>query len=92
MKTKIRGGGRERYDYQFLIPLLKKRAMSWTEIDNLFKSRGQIIDRNSLIDRLTNNELLYEVNQGVYKILTKKDLDEYENRLRQRRQIKNGSK
>lgn len=77
-----RGRGRkpnsESHDYSFIIPMLKDHSMTAGQIERAFKKNGQTICINSALNWLTNNSLLYEVSCGVYKILTEKDLDEYE--------------
>lgn len=73
------------YDISWIIPLLEERPIDSTTFKKLLEDHGvpgtQGVLR-SFLYQIGNNYPLYEPADGVYKILTKKDLENYENRKR----------
>lgn len=69
----------------WLVPILMERAVDCEEFRHLLVRQGLqpkygVI--TSIISKLSMEYPVYEPAPGVYKILTKQDLDNYENRKR----------
>ena len=65
-------------EYEYLVPMLTKKAMSLDEITIENKKHGVKKRADTVVYAISNRYPVYDVSPGVFKILTKEDLDNYE--------------
>lgn len=89
-KKKGKFSQRDSYkQYLFLIPPLMERNVSFKEMADMLEAHGfNPKSLNSIITNLSNHFPIYSPADALYRILTREQLEEYEQRELERRRTK----
>lgn len=78
-------GKKDVLEYHFLIPILEEKSLTYEEIKNkLIKNGINPVRTKSCIEWLTVHTPLYQPSGNSYKILTRKDTEDYEEKHRRK--------